>query len=356
MTSIYFFKIKRYNQYQDNSIEVLILKKSISLLLALVLTFSATFVACSSNTADTDSDTSTTADPDGLQSNEDSYIFDEVEVTDENGETVTDENGTPVTTEVIYRQETDKKGNTYAVLVDENGEDVTDSKGKAVTKKVTTTKATTTESETMAPTTSTTKGTTTTMKAGSGTATTNKELTTISASKDKVPSTSDNGTSVKFSSDDQQTIKSMLEVPYLYKANYENSNGVPTNIAAHAAIWMAQREGLNTTTYASGTIVLDLFKFFGQTVVNFKTKCNSEKDKDCVISYNSTRDTFSISAFESHKQTVSITDIQDLGNNNYYKVTATVSGAGSISKVVAIVQRNKLDSTLGFSIKALKWS
>ena len=51
-----------------------------------------------------------------------------------------------------------------------------------------------------------------------------------------------------------------------------------------------------------------------------------------------------------------LTIIEDLGNNNFYKVTGTVSGTKKAKKVVAIIQKNRLDSTLGFSIKALKWS
>ena len=127
------------------------------------------------------------------------------------------------------------------------------------------------------------------------------------------------------------------------------------NTHLYALLEMAKREGLNTKKYASATIVLDLFNFYGQTVVNFKSSCNSKKDSGCGIKYNKSDDSFTIKKFEEKKQSIKITDIQTLGNN-YYKVVATVSGAGSISKVNAIIQRNKLDSSLGFSIKALKWS
>lgn len=171
---------------------------------------------------------------------------------------------------------------------------------------------------------------------------------------DKVPSSNDKGDKVRFSAKDNTRLKDMLEVPYLYNASYENSDGVPAEIASHVAIWMAQRDGLNTTTYASGTIVLDLFKYFGQTVVNFKTNCNDNKG-NADITYNTANDTFTIPKAEAHQHTVKITTTESLGNN-YYRITATVSGAGSISKVVAVVQKNKLDSSLGFSIKALKWS
>ena len=171
---------------------------------------------------------------------------------------------------------------------------------------------------------------------------------------DKVHNSNDKGDKVRFSAKDNTRLKDMLEVPYLYNASYENSDGVPVEIASHVAIWMAQRDGLNTTTYASGTIVLDLFKYFGQTVVNFKTNCNDNKG-NADITYNTANDTFTIPKAEAHQHTVKITTTESLGNN-YYRITATVSGAGSISKVVAVVQKNRLDSSLGFSIKALKWS
>lgn len=66
--------------------------------------------------------------------------------------------------------------------------------------------------------------------------------------------------------------------------------------------------------------------------------------------------TFSVSKYPKKKQTVKITKIEDLGDNNFYKVTGKVSKADGVKKVQAVVQKNKLDSTLGFSIKALKWS
>lgn len=174
------------------------------------------------------------------------------------------------------------------------------------------------------------------------------------AKDDKVPNSNAKGDKVRFSAKDNTRLKDMLEVPYLYNASYENSDGVPAEIASHVAIWMAQRDGLNTTTYASGTVVLDLFKYFGQTVVNFKTNCNDNKG-NADITYNTANDTFTIPKAEAHQHTVKITTTESLGNN-YYRITATVSGAGSISKVVAVVQKNRLDSSLGFSIKALKWS
>ena len=146
----------------------------------------------------------------------------------------------------------------------------------------------------------------------------------------------------------------MLSVPNLCNSNYENSDGVPIDVARHAAVWMAQREELNTKTYASGTIVLGLFKFFGQTVVNFKNNCGSTKE----IKYNADNDTFTIPNAESTVQTVTVDKVEEYAqknNNNYYKVTGSVSGGGK-TKVVAVVQKNKLDNKLGFSIKAMRWS
>ena len=91
-----------------------------------------------------------------------------------------------------------------------------------------------------------------------------------------------------------------------------------------------------------------------KTVVNFKTQVN--KVNSTPIKYNSKNDTFSVSKYPKKKQTVKITKIEDLGDNNFYKVTGKVSKADGVKKVQAVVQKNKLDSTLGFSIKALKWS
>jgi hypothetical protein len=330
---------------------VLKLKKSLAIILSLVVVMSCIFAACSSKT----DDESTTTTDSGLESVENEYGFEYVDVTDESGEAVTDKDGNTVTTEVNVQYTTDKNGKTVAKLIDENGEVVTDKNGKDVTVKTDVELTTASDDEGSTLTTakkSTTASTTATTQKNEST--TDSELTTISTNKDKVPSTSATGDVVNFSSDDQQIIKSMLEVPYLYKANYENADGVPISIASHAAIWMAEREGLNTTSYASGTIVLDLFKFYGQTVVNFKTKCNDESGNSN-IKYNSNNDTFSITKFEEATHTITIEKIEDLGNNNYYKVTASVSGAKGIKKVYAIIQKNKLDSTLGFSIKALKW-
>lgn len=195
---------------------------------------------------------------------------------------------------------------------------------------------------------------------------TKKELTTLPFKDIKVPSTSESGKKVKFSDADTSSVTHMLEVPYLYTASYENTDQVPISIATHAACWMLEREGLSTSTFASGTVVIDLFNYFDRTVVSFKTECNgytgSGATNPAPIQYNSSNDTFSITADSYEKAThqVNITEIQYLGNNNYYKVIGTVSavnGSGcKAKKVEAVIQKNKLDSSLGFSVKALKWS
>lgn len=194
---------------------------------------------------------------------------------------------------------------------------------------------------------------------------TKKELTTLPFDDIKVPSTSASGKKVKFSNADVATVTHMLEVPYLYMASYENTDQVPISIATHVACWMLERENLNTSSFASGTVVIDLFNYFDRTVVSFKTECNSYTGNGATnaapITYNSNNDTFKITSdYEAATHEVTITEIQNLGNNNYYKVIGTVKAANGsdckATKVEAVIQKNKLDSSLGFSVKALKWS
>ena len=347
---------------------MLFLKKIISILLCLTVV-EASFAACKSkdnNKVDKNAD---------LVEAVNEYGFESVEVTDKNGKAVTKKNGEKVTEQVAVIYVKDKNGKTVAKVLDDNGEVKKDKNGKEITVKTDVdlddTKNAVTDTtkkgknkkttEEKIPTTKKTKTTeSTTKKKDSGEATTESDVTTIDYKKDKVPTISEAVNSkskkaVTFDSNDQQIVKSMLEVPYLYTDNYENKDGVPIALATHAALWMAEREGLNTSTYASGTIVLDLFKFFGQTVVNFKSKCNDE-GKNENIQYVKKNDTFKITDFENAKQTVTLKKIEFIGNNNYYLVTADVKGAGNKTKVQAIIQKNKLDIGLGFSIKALKWS
>ncbi len=319
------------------------MKRTIAITLAVLVTISGLLAACSGTENESESTTAA-----GLENADNVYSLDEsITVTDTDGNAVTDDNGDVVTTKVQVKY--DKNGIGY--VIDSDGKNVTDSKGENVT--ITTTEysedehiPTTKKHTTQAETTATTNG---------KEETTAKEHTTIEASKDKVPSTSESGTAVALSAEDQQKIKSMLEVPYLYSANYENADGIPTSIAKHAALWMAEREQLNTSTYASQSIVLDLFVYFGQTVVNFKTNCNNDKSCENIV-YNAGMDAFKISDFENPTHSINIKKAEYLGNNNYYKITADVKGVKGKKKVVAIMQKNKLDSSLGFSVKALKWS
>ena len=138
----------------------------------------------------------------------------------------------------------------------------------------------------------------------------------------------------------------MLEVPYLYMASYENTDQVPISIATHVACWMLERENLNTSSFASGTVVIDLFNYFDRTVVSFKTECNSYTGNGATnaapITYNSDNDTFKITSdYEAAT----------------HEVTKAENGSDcKATKVEAVIQKNKLDSSLGFSVKALKWS
>lgn len=329
------------------------MRKSIAIVLFFAVAVSGAFAACSAKEEDKNTTTATQA---GLE-NADTEFGTEV-----------DEDGNEVDVEYA----TNKNGTTIAYVIDpKTGNRKTDKNGKEVTIKVTTTAASTTnkaddgkgndsngenggnggngnadqDDNNVTP--------QTTDKAADPTS---KELTTIETSKDKVPSTGDSGKKVSFSEKDLQNIAGMLEVPGLYKFSYENKDGVSAKMAVHVAVWMAQREGLNSTSYPSGTIVLDLFKYFGQTVVNFKTNCNdASKEENTPITYNAKDGVFKIDKAEKKQQTVTITRVEYLGNNNYYKIMGSVSGVKP-KKVVAIVQKNKLDNTLGFSVKALKWS
>lgn len=308
------------------------MRKAIAVVLATTIAVSVAMIGCSKSK---NNEVTTTKTVDGLKNNEDTFSIEEETVTDKNGEAVTDKDGNPVTTQVMYKETTDKKGNKIAVKIDDNGEVVTDKNKKPVT--VHTTKAPKTTSTTAVS-----------LPDESST------ITTVAPDKDIVPKIDDSTKSASFSEDEIKVIEAMFEVPGIYASNYENSDGVPLDAAKHAAIWMAQRENLNTKTYASGTIVLGLFKFFGQTVVNFKNNCG----KNAEITYNASNDTFTIPSAESAVQKVSIEKVEEYSqknNNNYYKITAKVSGCDK-SKVVAVVQKNRLESSLGFSIKAMRWS
>lgn len=311
------------------------MKKGFLLILATVIIVTSVFASCSKKQ-------NLTAQDLADSNNEYGYEF--------------DENGNEVFVEYFV----DEDGNTVAVQIDNNGERVTNESGELVTVhtdyQITT--GTSTQLDDIG---NTDKLTTTT--APSPTATTNQQVATTKSNDttkfegmETVPKTTATGKEVTFTQADQEIISSMLEVPYLYLANYENSDGVPISIACHTAVWMAEHEGNIRTTYPASSVVLNLFKFYGQTVVNFKTQCNdSAPSVGAPISYNKSNDTFDITEYTSKKQSVTITKIEDLGDNNFYKVTGTVTGCDK-TKVVAVIQKNKLELSLGFSIKALHWS
>ena len=313
------------------------MKKAIAVVLATTIAVSVAMIGCSKEQKKEKDTTSTTVD--GLIGNEDTYEIVEEKVTNEKGETVTDKNGNAVTTQVMYKETTDKKGNKINIKIDDNGEVVTDKNKKPIKKPIKENKNDNKNED---------------KKNDAVDDIPENEIVEVDPKDDVVPKIDDKTKSAKFNNSEKEVVESMLEVPNLYKSNYENEDGVPVEAARHAAVWMAQRENLNTSTYASGTIVLGLFKFFGQTVVNFKDNCGSTS----IITYNGSNDTFTIPKAESTVQKVSIEKVEEYSqknNNNYYKVTAKVSGC-SKTKVVAVVQKNRLENSLGFSIKAMRWS
>lgn len=299
---------------QSTKRSVFPLKKSIALIMALSVLVCGVFAACSSKKTDGQNSAADTTQA-GL-ANADTEFGTEI---NKDGKEVT----------VPIRETTTKKGET-STKKNNSGKGETPTNGPAT------------------PQTTDNKG-----------ETTGKELTTIEASKDKVPSTNASGKKVIFSQQDLERIAAMLEVPGLYKFSYENKDGVSAEMATHVAVWMAAREDIKGTSFPSGTVVLDLFKYYGQTVVNFKSNCNAAAKKENIydiINYSNKDSVFTITKGEAKQQSVKINRVESLGNNNYYKVTGSVSGAKSCKKVVAVVQKNRLDTELGFSIKALKWS
>lgn len=312
------------------------MRKAIAVVLATTIAVSVAMIGCSKSK--NDEETTITA-ADGLENNEDTFNIEEETVTDKNGEAVTDKNGNPVTTQVMYKETTDKKGNKIAVKIDENGEVVTDKNKKPVKKPIKDNKNDNKNED---------------KKDDAVDDIPENEIVEVDPNDDVVPKIDDKTKPAEFNNSEKEVVELMLGVPNLCNSNYENADGVPIEAARHAAVWMAQRENLNTKTYASGTIVLGLFKFFGQTVVNFKNNCGKNDE----ITYNASNDTFTIPSAESAVQKVSIEKVEEYSqknNNNYYKITAKVSGCDK-SKVVAVVQKNRLESSLGFSIKAMRWS
>ena len=93
----------------------------------------------------------------------------------------------------------------------------------------------------------------------------------------------------------------------------------------------------------------------GLAKIDKLTPCRYGAPTVLVVAFNKDS-VFTITKGEAKQQSVKINRVESLGNNNYYKVTGSVSGEKSCKKVVAVVQKNRLDTELGFSIKALKWS
>lgn len=333
------------------------MKKSIALILALSVFLCGVFAACSSKKGTTESTTANTT-AGGLANADTEFGIEK----DKDGKEV----------DVVY--EKDKKGKSHAYEIDKNGEKVTDSNGDYIEVPIEDDNNNngndnnengngnggnnnggnsngSNGNDNLKP------NPVTPQKPDKKGEPTEAELTTIEASKDKVPSTGESGKKVIFNQKDLENIAAMLEVPNLYKFSYENKDGVSADMAVHVATWMAAREEIKGSSFPSGTIVLDLFKYYGQTVVNFKTNCNAaSKRENTPISYSNKDSVFTITNSEKKVQSVKINRVESLGNNNYYKVVGSVSGVKGCKKVVAVIQKNRLDTSLGFSVKALKWS
>ena len=207
------------------------MKKAFALSLCVIMILTFTLVACSKNDDDGEPTTApkSTAQASDLDNSGDEYGVETETVTNDRGKAVTDKKGNKVTTDVAVVYKKDKKGKTYAQKIDKNGNAVTKKSGKPVTAKIESTVATT------AKTTSTKKFTTgNTTRAPKLTGTTNKKAeltktadTTKFDKNETVPKISATGKEVNFSKSDMQIVANMLQVPYLYLENYENSDGVP---------------------------------------------------------------------------------------------------------------------------------
>lgn len=355
------------------------MSKKIISIISILMIISVILAACSAKTETTDTTTTNSEAPSGFEDVDTEYGFETEQVTDKDGKDVTDASGNKVTTEVAVIYTTNAKGKIVAQKIDNDGNPVTNAKGNQVTVKSDTADKMTTKSQktTKAPKKKNDKNKDKTdknkedtsviinssTKPQDPTGTTNPSVATtqpgtVSSDDEKTPpSTSEQGKEVTFSVEDQQIVANMLEVPYLFQKSFESNEKVPIEIAKYAAVWMAKHNGSTATKYPSSPVVLDLFKFFGKTVVNFKTQCNDTDKDNTIIKYEKSDDTFTmdVNSLPDKVQTVTINKIYDLGEN-YYKVDASVTGAGSYKKVVAVIQKNRLDASLGFSIKALKWS
>ena len=302
---LYFFNISIYNyyaqSYKNNFSEVLDLKKSAVIILSIILAISGVFAACSSKKEEEKAENTTAG------------LFAEEEIIDEDNSNAANE---------------------------PDPEDI--SKNAVPTKKEIKITSFTTNPENTE---------------GNSGETTSPELTTDKGN-NVVPPTSDEGIKVEFSKDDQNKICSLLNIPNIYKYNYESTNGIPTELAPHVAVSILHRSSTEAT-FPSGTVVLELFKYFGQTVVDFKANCNqAAANSGAPISYIKANDVFSSPAVEEDTHIVTFKEAYQLDGNNYYKIVGTVKPIAKnckVKTVIAIVQKNKLDANYGFSIKGLKW-
>ncbi len=327
------------------------MKKSIALVLAMITAVSCILAACSGKNAD-EEETKV-----GLEAANNEYGYETSEVTNENGD--------KVTTEVAVEYGKDKKGNKIAYVLDNDSKRVTDKNGKEVTIKPSTPKKSSNKDRT----TKSKEEMTTDSPINEVAKTTAKDPvaetspTTATTKTNEPDTTGEDGDQVKFSAEDITIIQDMLSVPYAYNYSYDFGKEIPTGLARHVAVYMASKESFNSNVYKNGTVALNLFKYFAQTVVGFKNKCNNTSSDDNngltagPITYDSKTDTFTIYEFEKATHSISITSVKKIeGNGNYFRVFADVSGVKGVSKLEAVIQKNKLDSRFGFSVKSLKWS
>lgn len=332
------------------------MKKSLAIIIAALLVISICFVACSNKEKDEPNDkgeesSSTSTTEGGLLAPEfqEEFGFEK------------DENGN----EVLVKYEKDKDGKITAHVIGEDGKE-TDVTVPPLNYENNENNTSPSEIHTVpnVPTTDPKEIETVTNNTSKEKGTTNPELTTLPLKDVSVPSTTDSGERVQFSNKDILAVERMLEVPYLYTASYENSDGVPISIARHAALWMAANDGNQNTALPGGTTIINLFIYFDQTVSNFKTKCNNTAGDPhpAPIKYNPGNDIFTIMKYEEKTHTIEIKEIEDLGNNNYYKVMGTVkaeNGSDCDKKiVVAVIQKNRLNQKYNssFSLKAINWA
>lgn len=186
----------------------------------------------------------------------------------------------------------------------------------------------------------------TTRKHDNSLATTSPEFTT---GKDvvTVPKTTAKGTQVDFSDRDIQNLQYMIGMQGDAAMSYENSEGIPIELACQIALSMSSGE----TNSPAGQVSLNLFTYFGQTVVGFKTKCTAANSG---VTYISSSETYRFSE-KASSAAVYLNKFYDLGRDNFYKATGTITFSNKEKKnITVIIQKNKLDKNYGFSVKAQK--